>query len=243
MRPSLPFRRVAGKRRIVCSSWRPSGAPPTLLVPCVACRSWPARWCSPPPRRLPAPRRGPAGPPRPPPAAASPTSSRSRRASPRGGPIGPVATRFAVAPAELTEGERGEVRVPHRRARRAGAGADRADAPRRARAHRPAAAGRGAHRARGSCTAGRRATNQLPPAVYDVTLQAIDRRGPRAAPHREGLRPRPARDRGPAASAALAARDGHGRRRLPDRRGVVDRRRRLRASAPAGRATSTRART
>ena len=117
--------------------------------------------------------------------------ARSRRASPSRRP-------------SSREGERGEVRVPHRRARGAGARADRAHAPRRGRARRRGCGWARCAPGAGSCTAGRRAKDQLPPASLRRRAAGHRPHGPRAAPHREGLGPRAARDRGPAASAAAA---------------------------------------
>ena len=151
---------------------------------------------------------------------------------PARGPIGPVATRFVVAPAELAAGSDGEVRVPHRRARRAGAGADRADAPRRARARRPAAAGRGAHgtpdrapldAARGPAPARASTASRCRPSTARAARCTAPRR-PRAAARLEITGPAASAARRPAAPAPvdgvfpIAGAWSHRRRRLRLRR-------------------------
>ena len=170
------------------------GRPRSWLVPCVACRSWRARWGSPPPRPLPPPRRVPAGPRRRRPAAASRTSSRSRRARPRGGRSGrwPRASRsrpprsWRVARATFVlriDGRADRVRARIELTRRGCVRAGRAAAP---------GGGADGQAARAPMDAARR---PAPAATYDVALQAIDRHG--RALHRtaEGHGPRPARGR------------------------------------------------
>ena len=164
-------------------------------MPCVACRSWRARWCSPP--RAPAAAQSDTG------GAAAPTTGGSlaykqpvKPRKPPRGPIGPVATRFTVGPVVLAAGTPATftIRIDGRAERVRAA----IELTRR---------GRSAPAVRlrlGEIRTGRRIVHRwtprkakLPPAVYEVALQAIDRARPRAAPHGEGLGPRPPRGRGP----------------------------------------------
>ena len=160
--------------------------------------------------------------------------------TPARGPIGPVATRFAVAPARLVQGSEAKfvLRIDGR--------ADRVRV--RIELTRRGGVAPAVRLRLGEVDTGERIVhrwtpreNELPPAVYDVALQAIDRQG--RALHRtakaagrgrlevEVPPPRPRRPR-PARSTASSRSPGRGRSAGPSR-----------ASAPAGPGTSTRART